>query len=315
MLVAKLRARLEKLIDRVPSKSVFAHLDPDRAVRVRETLLGFAGSESGRAHHGLLTTASRARLEFQRVSDALMELEVGSEATVAEYRGITGRLERVEDEIEGINQDIGQDKRRILDAQSVLEVAYSERARLDRESERASAVSNEVTYVGRVARTLNDLREDLRRDMRGKVMDLINEKFKVLVHDHELIKSIELDDTYTLIFRDAAGRTVGRSSLSSGIKQLAATALLWAMKEVSGHQVPVIIDTPLGRIDRENQENMLRSYYPNLAGQVIVLPTNAEIDDRKYELIRHSVAREYRIHNESGDSAAVVDGTLLRAGS
>ena len=93
---------------------------------------------------------------------------------------------------------------------------------------------------------------------------------------------------------------------------MAATALLWAMKEVPEHEMPVIIDTPLGRIDKENQDHMLLNYYPRLAEQVLVLPTNAEIDDRKYELIRDRIAKEFRIKNDTGDSASVHIGSLLR---
>ena len=310
-LAAKLIARLNEMIEKAPPTGLFASLDPERAVRTREMLLRFVSSDRRRAHYQLLRSAHRAHLELDRVVEDLMELEVGSEATLSEYRDITSRLERLEDEISAINQDIGQEKRRLLDAESILKRRHGELERLEEESAKAASHSKAVAYIARVTRSLNDLREGVRREMREQVVELINEKFGLLVHDHNLIDSIELDETYTLIFRDRAGRTVGRSSLSSGIKQLAATALLWAMKEVPEHEVPVIIDTPLGRIDRENQENMLLNYYPELAGQVIVLPTNAEIDERKYELISHRVAREYLIQNESGDAASVVLGSLV----
>ena len=313
-LVGKLTTKLDALIERAPPTGLFANVDPERAVRVREVLLRFLSPDQRRVHFQLLMNTHRTRLEMQRVTEALMELEVGSEATVSEYRDITSRLERVEDQIDRINQDIGQQKRRIIDAQTTLDKKVEELKRLEKASARAAADSEDVKYIGRVARSLNDLRESLRREMREEVMRLINEKFQALVHDQELIHQIELDDTYTLTFRDRRGRTIGRSSLSSGIKQLAATALLWAMKEVPEHEVPVIIDTPLGRIDRENQEHMLLNYYPNLAEQVIVLPTNAEIDERKYELIRHRIAKEYRILNETGDGASVVVGSLVARG-
>jgi DNA sulfur modification protein DndD len=78
--------------------------------------------------------------------------------------------------------------------------------------------------------------------------------------------------------------------------------------------MPVIIDTPLGRIDRENQDNMLHTYYPRLARQVIILPTNTEIDQRRFDLIRDRVAGQFKIVNESGDSARVErGGTLVQA--
>jgi len=310
-LAGTLSARLDSLVEQAPPTGLFASLDPERAVRVREALLRFVSPEHRRVHYQLLANTHRSRLELDRVIEALMELEVGSEATVSEYRAVTKRLEQVQDEIDKANQDIGQQKKRLLDAQATLDRKREELQKLEKASARASADSQDVKYIRRLARSLNDLREDLRKEMRERVMELINEKFRILVHEHDFVRTIELDDTYTLTFKDRRDRPIGRSSLSSGIKQLAATALLWAMKEVPGHEVPVIIDTPLGRIDRENQEHMLLNYYPNLADQVLVLPTNAEIDDRKYELVRNRIAKEYRIQNDTGDGASVHVGSLV----
>ncbi len=314
-LAGMLGTRLDSLVERMPPSGLFASLDRERAARIRDTLLHFVSPEQRQTHYHLLKDIHRNRLELLQVRETLMELEVGSEATVSAYREVTELLERIQDNIERINQDIGQQKRRLQDAQATLDKRRKEFRQLEKASERATADSRDVKYIGRLARSLSDLREDLRREMRERVMALINEKFRILVHDHDFVRKIELDDTYTLTFMDRNGRAIGRSSLSSGIKQLAATALLWAMKEVPEHEVPVIIDTPLGRIDRENQEHMLLNYYPNLAEQVIVLPTNAEIDERKYELIRNHVAKEYRIRNETGDSASVHVGSLVGLGT
>ena len=303
--------RLDNLIKQDSPTGLFANLDLEPASRVRDVLLRFDNPAQRQTHYQILTSTYKKSLELRQVDEVLMELEVGSEATIAEYREITEKLEQFEADIEKTILDVGQQKNRLQNAQTALDKNREELRKLERDSERAAADSRDVTYIGRLARSLNDLREDMRKEMRERVMELINQKFQTLVHDHRLISEIELDDTYTLTFRDEMGREVGRSSLSSGIKQLVATALLWAMKAVPEHEVPVIIDTPLGRIDKENQEHMLLNYYPNLARQVIVLPTNAEIDERKYELIRDRVAKEYVIQNETGDGASVEIGSLI----
>jgi len=61
-------------------------------------------------------------------------------------------------------------------------------------------------------------------------------------------------------------------SLSAGMKQLMATALLWALNEVSGKPVPVVVDTPLARIDSGHQEAILTQYYPNAASRLSCSP-------------------------------------------
>lgn len=309
---SSLNNRLDNFVKPSKATGLFAKTDASRAYQIRDILVRYSGPEPRRAHAQLLAAARRTRVELQRTKDALMQLEVGSEATIEEFREITSKIEGIDDEISSLDQALGQQQKRLADAKAMEERERETLRELERTSANAQQQSQDAVYIGRVARSLNDLREELRRSMRDRVQALINEKFKILVHDHNLVQEVELDDTYTLIFKDERGERIGRSSLSSGLKQLAATALLWAMKEVPGHDIPVLIDTPLGRIDRENQENMLLNYYPQLAGQVLILPTNAEIDQRKYQLIRDRVAKEYTIQNDTGDGASVRSGSLLQ---
>ncbi len=95
------------------------------------------------------------------------------------------------------------------------------------------------------------------------------------------------------------------SSISAGMKQLAATALLWALKDTCGKQLPVIIDTPLGRIDKRHQENLLTRYYPRAAKQVILLPTDSELDERKRDILAPYIYCEYELKNPDGESTKV----------
>ncbi len=311
MISATLSRRLNELVQVPAATGVFATLDIARALRVRDALMRFSGAEQRRAHAQMLATARRTRHELERVRDTLMQLDVGSQATLEEYRETTHKLAEIDEDIADLNQKLGQQQIRRQESIDIEQRETLRRQKLYNEYMQAEQRYSDAAFVERLALTLNDVREGLRKRMRGQLQHLINEKFKLLVHDYRLIDTIEIDDTYTLKFIDNRGAPVGRSSLSSGVKQLVATAVLWAMKEVPGHEIPVIIDTPLGRIDRENQENMLLSYYPNLAKQVFVLPTNAEIDHRKFNLIRDRVAKQYRIFNETGDRAQIREGSLL----
>jgi DNA sulfur modification protein DndD len=164
--------------------------------------------------------------------------------------------------------------------------------------------------MNRIVRTLNDVREELRVAIRQRLEAQLTRRFRELVQYHHLVERVTIDDLYTMTFLDGAGRPVGRRSLSSGLKQLAATALLWAMKDLAEAEMAVVIDTPLSRIDRQNQEHLLRNYYPNLAEQVIILPTNSEIDKHKFKFLEDHVAVEYRIDNETGDRAEVQRASL-----
>ena len=83
-----------------------------------------------------------------------------------------------------------------------------------------------------------------------------------------------------------------------------ATALLWSITEQSRYAMPVFIDTPLARLDRDNQERLLTKYYPETSDQVILLATDSELDQRKLSLIQNRIGSIQRIHNPEGDAAS-----------
>jgi DNA sulfur modification protein DndD len=65
---------------------------------------------------------------------------------------------------------------------------------------------------------------------------------------------------------------------------------------------------PLARLDREHQERLLSDYFPKLARQVILLPTNSEVDRARYELLRPHVYRQYRLTiGATGDETRCVE--------
>ena len=97
-------------------------------------------------------------------------------------------------------------------------------------------------------------------------------------------------------------------NISAGMKQLVAQSLIWGLKDVAGKEAPVVVDTPLARIDRKHQENLITHYYPKAASQVIVLPTDSELDSEKYALLKPYVYREYRLNNPKGDRTQIEEG-------
>lgn len=151
----------------------------------------------------------------------------------------------------------------------------------------------------------------LKEQRRQEIEEALNKNFKQLMTSHKLITRIELNDAFAIRYIDENNNDIGLSNISSGMKQLTAQALLWAFSEVSGQNVPVIVDTPLARIDRQHQEMLLRNYYPNAAKQVIVLPTDAELDREKYRLLKPMICAEFRLENSTGDRTTVKANTAM----
>ncbi len=269
------------------------------------------------AGDALRSTRGRLLIEAYRLGNAVQEikrnlfnLEVGANVNADEFRHVSNRLADLEEGIAKQNQLKGQWTARQAEAITNEAKWAAEVKRLEESQDQVSQAAQDSRFVLKAVKALNEISERIKTATRGELETMLNDRFKLIIQ-HPLIERMSLDEGYVLTFYEKSGKPIGRTSLSSGMKQLAATALLWAMKDSAGTNVPVIIDTPLGRIDRENQEHLLRAYYPVLSHQVIILPTNAEIDDRKLKLLSEKVAAHYRIRNTNGDAASVEEGSLV----
>ncbi len=152
-----------------------------------------------------------------------------------------------------------------------------------------------------------EYKNELKKLRRKAIEEAVNKHFSELMTSQTFIDKIEIGDDFDIRYMDANQNPIGMGSLSAGMKQLVATSLLWALKDVSQKNIPLIVDTPLARIDRGHQENLLRRYYPKAAQQIIVLPTDSEIDEAKYKILEPFIYREYILQNPTGYKTSVVE--------
>jgi DNA sulfur modification protein DndD len=216
-------------------------------------------------------------------------------------------------------------KKRIGAIDTELKLLGRQRQDLQREHEqKAKAIRDQERQVqlGKHARRKVQRAQDardffaayknaLRASKREALEAAVSQRFGELMTSHGMIQTIQVDSHFRLHFLDRDGEAVAMGNLAAGMKQLMATSLLWALKEVSGKNVPLVIDTPLARIDRGHQDNLLTRYYPFAGEQVIVLPTDSELDERKYALLAPHVYREYRLDNPDGDDTEAVRGPIF----
>ena len=96
--------------------------------------------------------------------------------------------------------------------------------------------------------------------------------------------------------------------LSAGERQVLALSFTAALYSVSGYSVPVIIDTPLGRISGATRDNIASSL-PNYLSetQLIMTMTDTEYTDSVREAMNSAVGAEYKIqYDEDSKTSKVV---------
>jgi DNA sulfur modification protein DndD len=98
------------------------------------------------------------------------------------------------------------------------------------------------------------------------------------------------------------GEEMPKEMFSTGEKQLYISCLVKALLKESIQNFPIFIDTPLGRLDHEHIENILKNYYPDLSNQVVLLSTNNEVTPSRFNLISDKISHTYLIENRSNKS-------------
>ncbi|NHB88054.1 DNA sulfur modification protein DndD [Photorhabdus tasmaniensis] len=103
-------------------------------------------------------------------------------------------------------------------------------------------------------------------------------------------------DTFDVELIDEKGSVINRKLLSAGEKQIYAIAILEALAKTSGRDLPVIIDTPLGRLDSQHRDKLINHYFPEASHQVVLLSTDTEVDERYFvDQLRDDISHAYEI--------------------
>ncbi|MES2443377.1 MAG: DNA sulfur modification protein DndD [Pseudomonadota bacterium] len=167
----------------------------------------------------------------------------------------------------------------LAEARGQMAGRIREHKRLMAMQEQAAAEQDRAALVVRITAVLTSYEERL---LAQKVDQLSREFvrcFRELARKPGLIDRVDINpETFKLTLRNQAGQEVPRVALSAGEKQIYAIALLWALARTSGRVLPVIVDTPLARLDRVHRQHLVERYFPFASQQVIVLSTDAEID-------------------------------------
>ena len=102
-------------------------------------------------------------------------------------------------------------------------------------------------------------------------------------------------------------KNIDLSRLSRGERQIFILSLYWSIIELSGQDIPFVIDTPYARIDANHRKEISEKFFPNISKQVVILSTDEEINEEYYQVIKPYVAREYLLINDENQNKTSVE--------
>jgi DNA sulfur modification protein DndD len=246
------------------------------------------------------TMVARAALvasELERLGGRLKEVEghlvrasgegaalLGQEIALADQQAslVDAELKVKEEELKALEfrrTTLKREKDRLLKAQS-----------------EAEATQGRAALAGRIGQVLERYEERLLESKLSILESEFVRRFNHLARKGGFVADARIDrSTFATTLIDRDGREIAKSSLSAGEKQVYAIAMLWALAHASGRALPMIIDTPLARLDSEHRRAFVERYLPEASHQVIVLSTDTEVDDALLRRLKPAISHTYRL--------------------
>ena len=231
--------------------------------------------------------------DYQKLLDAVAERKKAVEECKTQYDIAKDKVESIDKEIDRLQQDLNRTLKN-----------FSEEAidKIDDEHIIKSAT--------KVQETLKIFKERLTLKKLNKLETEVKDCFLYLLHKSNLINRVTIDsDRFKLKLYDTNGQLFPKQRLSAGEKQLLAIAFLWGLARVSGRNLPVAIDTPLGRLDSSHRHNLVERYFPSASHQVILLSTDTEIGEKEVNMLREQdvISQEYLLKYDSNKRQTTVE--------
>ncbi len=321
-----------KLLSREFQQQIDSEITPNtwgNLAQAIQSLLVPSQAPSGEAIRHSLAAQERQQLfgwmeqALEIIPDKLHQLSVDLERAEKQRTQLNRELLQIPDE-EAINPFLlkfnelserkGQLNQQLIDTTERWRLLGIQRSDLERQRQKlvdelATAEGTEAR-IQRAAQVQLVLREYLEKLTIVKIADLEQQFvhfFNLLSRKRGLIKEVKIDPKrFTVTLYRQNRIPFAKSELSAGEKQLYAMALLWALRSVSGRSLPIIVDTPMGRLDSDHRQALFNDFFPLASHQMIVLSTDTEVSAEMLPALQDCISHTFLLDFDQSQGRTVV---------
>jgi DNA sulfur modification protein DndD len=172
---------------------------------------------------------------------------------------------------------------------------------------KAQSFKQQLALAERSRATLNSYQQALTRQRLLELEKALVESFNKICRKEHLLERVNINPVdFSVRLQGENGSALNMIDFSAGERELYALALIGSMRQISGHHLPVIIDTPLARLDKTHRHRFIRDYIPSVSDQVVLIATDAELDEQLLAVAEPYLARVYRISYDQEKNESLV---------
>ena len=237
--------------------------------------------------------AKDLKKEIKAIVDILNELNIDEDKKIQQ--------ENLQEDIKAYKEELAQKNKELIEKQQIRLELNNKIESLEKEKSLLYArinterINKKLKVLESLQHIITEYKEQLIETLREELCRGIKESYKTLLPNDNIV-SVEMGQDFDITLKDIDGNEISVANQSSGQKQILAIAIFWTLSKLSHSTIPLIIDTPLARIDATNRQRIIQNYYAK-GHQVIVLPHNGEMGLKEYEYAKPYIAGLYKIDN------------------
>ena len=245
----------------------------------------------------------KATRRLQQIEAALAQAPTDDalKLTVAEVNDAYKSLGAAQQEANSLDGELNRVQRELADIVRGLERLIGKVKEGERAQERAATVKRSQAALKQYLVAVTELKlHQLERE--------VTQCFGAICRKGDFVHEIRIDpESFEITLFDRNGHAMPKERLSAGEKQVFAVALLWALGKTSGRPLPVIIDTPLARLDSDHRRLLVERYLPSASHQVLVLSTDTEVDEAAFASLEPAVSHAYHLRYDHATHMTTAD--------
>jgi DNA sulfur modification protein DndD len=217
-------------------------------------------------------------------ADMLAESEkLGLVEIALEYKDVSTRVGELRGEIESLKGTlakkqtfISETEERILDMQSL--------------SQQDSKLNKRLELILVIRKIILEYASQRRTSLAKPLEEGFSEGFKLLSRKAKSVKNVQISasDYSPSITMDGYDGNWLERDLSATEKQHVGLSMLYAICKLSRTALPVVVDTPVSRMDKEHKGWSVTKFYPQLSHQVIVLTTSDDLSNGLFDELKEA---------------------------
>jgi DNA sulfur modification protein DndD len=195
-----------------------------------------------------------------------------------------------------------------------LEKIKRREEKISTNNEKVEKLNNMLNFCEEVINISDTLESKIIENIRIKIEKYTSDQFLNLMWKVNF-KGIKIDKDYNVSILNNTGYALHPNDISAGERLILALSFVTALNQISGFNLPLIIDSPMGRLDKEikiNLAKILPNYVVNK--QVILLVLGEEYTSDFHDGIKEKVGKKYAIEaneKQEGTISKIIESDVI----